>query len=49
MVEPARGVGRPGIRTGLVRVAIPLAAVVSVVAAAATGRWYRRGGRLPTV
>jgi hypothetical protein len=49
MVEPGRGVGRPGIRTGLVRIAVPLAFVVSGVAAAATGRWYRRGGRLPTV
>jgi hypothetical protein len=45
--DPAHGTGRPFIRTGLVQVSIPLAALVGVAAGAAAGVWWRRGGQLP--
>ena len=48
--EPSGGVGldRPVIRDNLIHVALPAGVVVGVVAGAVVGRWYRRGGRLPT-
>ena len=45
--EPARGVDRPFIRTGLVNVAVPAGLVLGVTVGALSGRWYRRGGALP--
>jgi hypothetical protein len=45
-VEPSRGTGRPFIRTGLVRVAIPAAGVGGLLVGPAIGVWYRRGGDL---
>ena len=46
--EPGQGLDRPFIRNGLLRVALPAGLVVGVVSGVAVGRWYRRGGRLPT-
>ena len=46
--EPGHGLDEPLIRTGLVRVAIPAGAVLGTLTGLAVGRWYRRGGRLPT-
>ena len=45
-VDPARGTGRPFIRDGLVRVAIPVAVAVGALIGTLAGEWYRRGGRL---
>jgi hypothetical protein len=45
--DPARGTGRPFIRTGLVW-AGPVALVVGVVVGVLVAAWYRRGGRLPS-
>lgn len=45
--EPARGVDRPFVRTGLVAVAMPAGAVLGLAVGVATARWYRRGGTLP--
>ena len=41
-LEPGSGVDRPFIRTGLLAVALPAAAVVGVVAGAFAARWYAR-------
>lgn len=41
--EP-NGLDRPVIRTGLFRVALPVAAVAGVVGGAAVGRWLHGGG-----
>jgi hypothetical protein len=46
--EPGHGLDEPLIRTGLVRVAIPAGVVLGTLTGLAVGRWYRRGGRLPT-
>jgi hypothetical protein len=46
--EPGHGLDEPLIRTALVRVAIPAGAVLGSLTGLAVGRWYRRGGRLPT-
>ena len=48
--EPSGGAAldRPFIRNNLLHVALPAGAVVGLVAGAVVGRWYRRGGRLPT-
>ncbi len=46
--EPERGLARPVIRDNLLHVAVPAGVVVGVVAGAVVGRWYRRGGHLPT-
>lgn len=44
--EPDQGTGRPFVRTGLVDVALPLAAVVGLIAGPLAARWHLRGGRL---
>lgn len=44
--DPARGTGRPFIRTGLVVVAVPASLIAGAVAGPIVARWYRRGGRL---
>jgi hypothetical protein len=46
--EPGHGLDEPLIRTGLVRVAIPVGAVLGTVCGIFVARWYHRGGRLPT-
>jgi hypothetical protein len=46
--EPGRGLARPVIRDNLLHVAGPAGLVAGAVAGAVVGRWYRRGGRLPT-
>ena len=46
-LEPGKGVGRPLVRTGLLQVALPAGVLVGLGAGVLTGRWYRRGGRLP--
>jgi hypothetical protein len=46
--EPGHGLDEPLIRTGLVRVAIPAGVVLGTLTGLAVGRWYRRGGHLPT-
>ena len=45
VLEPANGLDRPFVRTGLLAVALPAAVVAAVVAGLVGGRWYRRGGR----
>ena len=42
--EP-NGLGRPIIRTGLFRIALPVGVVVGFVAGSGIGRWLHRGGR----
>lgn len=42
--EP-NGIDRPVVRTGLFRIAMPVAVVVGLVSGAAIGRWLHRGGR----
>ena len=46
--EPGQGLDRPFIRNGLLRFALPVGLVAGIVSGVAVGRWYRRGGRLPT-
>ncbi|MCU1450101.1 MAG: hypothetical protein JWP02_2271 [Acidimicrobiales bacterium] len=46
--EPGHGLDEPLIRTALMRVAIPAGVVLGTLTGVAVGRWYRRGGRLPT-
>ena len=46
--EPGHGLDQPLIRTGLMRVAIPAGVVLGTLTGLAVGRWYRRGGSLPT-
>ena len=46
--EPGKGLDEPLIRNGLLKVALPAGAVLGAVTGLAVGRWYRRGGRLPT-
>jgi hypothetical protein len=41
--EP-NGIDRPIIRTGLFRIALPVGALVGLVAGGVAGRWFRRGG-----
>ena len=43
--EPNGGVDRPIVRTGLLRIALPVGVVVGVVSGAVAGRWLHRGGR----
>ena len=45
---PSKGLDDPTVRTGLVGVAIPFGIALGTVAGVWTGRWYRRGGHLPT-
>jgi hypothetical protein len=42
------GLDRPFFRTALVRIALPLGAVIGLAIGSVVGVWYRRGGRLPT-
>ena len=46
--EPGNGLNQPFIRNGLVRVAIPAGLVLGGLCGIVVGRWYHRGGRLPT-
>jgi hypothetical protein len=46
--EPGHGLDEPLIRTALVKVAIPAGLVLGSLAGLAVGRWYRKGGSLPT-
>jgi hypothetical protein len=48
VADPAKGLDDPTLHNGLVGVAIPFGVVAGTAAAVWTGRWYRRGGRLPT-
>ena len=43
-----KGLDEPLIRNGLVKVAIPAGAVLGTLTGLIVGRWYRRGGRLPS-
>ena len=47
VADPAKGLDDPTVRTGLF-VAIPIGVLLGAVAGVWTGRWYRRGGHLPT-
>jgi len=42
------GLDRPWFRNAMVRIALPIGAVIGVVIGSVVGVWYRRGGRLPT-
>ena len=46
--DPGNGLDRPMIRDGLTHVALPAGAVLGTVSGLLVGRWYRRGGHLPT-
>jgi hypothetical protein len=46
--EPGHGLDEPLIRTALVKVAIPVGLLLGSLAGFAVGRWYRKGGSLPT-
>jgi len=45
--DPGKGLDNPLIRNGLVKVALPVGAVLGTAAGALVARWYRKGGRLP--
>jgi hypothetical protein len=47
-LELQRGLGRPVIRDNLLLLALPVACVTALACGVLVGRWYRRGGRLPT-
>jgi Na+/H+ antiporter NhaA len=47
VADPTKGLDDPTVRTGLV-VAVVFGVVVGTAAGVWTGRWYRRGGHLPT-
>jgi hypothetical protein len=42
------GLDRPFFRHALVRIALPVGAVIGLAIGSVVGVWYRRGGRLPT-
>ncbi len=42
------GLDRPFFRHALVRVALPVGAVIGLAVGSVVGVWYRRGGHLPT-
>jgi hypothetical protein len=42
------GLDRPFFRHALVRIALPVGAVIGVAIGSVVGVWYRRGGHLPT-
>lgn len=42
------GLDRPFFRHALVRIALPVGAVIGLAVGSVIGVWYRRGGRLPT-
>jgi hypothetical protein len=46
--DPGKGLDQPLIRNALTKVALPAGIVLGSLAGLAVGRWYRRGGRLPT-
>ena len=46
--DPGSGLDRPLIRDGLTHVALPAGVVLGTVSGLVVGRWYRRGGHLPT-
>ena len=46
--EPAKGLDQPLSRTGLTKVALPAGIVLGTLAGLAVGRWYRKGGSLPS-
>jgi hypothetical protein len=46
--EPGHGLDEPLIRNGLLRVAVPVGALLGTATGVAVALWYRRGGRLPT-
>jgi len=46
--EPAKGLDQPLIRTGLTKIALPAGIVLGSLAGVAVGRWYRKGGTLPS-
>jgi len=46
-LEAGRGLGRPFIRDNLLGLVVPVSVVCGVTVGTLTGRWYRRGGRLP--
>jgi len=46
--DPGNGLDRPMIRDGLTHVALPAGVVLGTVSGLLVGRWYRRGGHLPT-
>jgi len=46
--EPGRGLDEPLIRTGLVKIALPAGLILGSLTGLAVGRWYRKGGRLPS-
>jgi branched-subunit amino acid permease len=46
--DPGKGLDQPLIRNALTRVALPAGILLGSLTGLAVGRWYRRGGRLPT-
>ena len=42
------GLDRPFFRNALIRIALPVGAVIGLLVGSVVGVWYRRGGRLPT-
>jgi hypothetical protein len=42
------GLDRPFFRQALVRIALPVGALIGVMVGSVVGVWYRRGGHLPT-
>ncbi|HEV3226535.1 MAG TPA: hypothetical protein VGZ52_06865 [Acidimicrobiales bacterium] len=42
------GLDRPFFRHALVRIALPVGAVIGLMIGSVVGVWYRRGGHLPT-
>jgi hypothetical protein len=47
-LEAGQGLERPAIRDNLLTLAIPVAAICAVLCGVLVGRWYRRGGRVPS-
>ena len=46
--DPGKGLDQPLIRDALTRVALPAGVILGSLAGFAVGRWYQKGGRLPT-
>jgi hypothetical protein len=46
--EPGRGLERPVIRDNLIHFALPAGAIAGTIVGGIVGRWYRRGGTLPS-
>jgi hypothetical protein len=46
--EGAKGLDQPLVRTALTRVALPAGILLGTLAGLAVGRWYRKGGTLPS-